>query len=165
MLVGNIKVQAFLSNSSILKLYGFHQLRIPIEGNLVASWSNINKSTKQTGLRIGYAMGNSEKATSVVVGGQVRKWGDSYYYSLSTGDVYLGSSREDAIETLREYESMASTKDQVWPVIILNSTSCARVTNVNELGAKTAYVNPLDGGQQMSLYQLYLKKHLKALEK
>lgn len=111
------------------------------------------------------AMGNSEKATSVVVGGQVRKWGESYYYSLSTGDVYLGSSREDAIETLREYESMASTKDQVWPVIILNSTSCARVTTVNELGAKTAYVNPLDGGQQMSLYQLYLKKHLKALEK
>ena len=50
-------------------------------------------------------------------------------------------------------------------VIILNSTSCARVTNVNELGAKTAYVNPLDGGQQMSLYQLYLKKHLKALER
>ncbi len=111
------------------------------------------------------AAGNSEKATSVVVGGQVRKWGASYYYSLTTGDVYLGSSKEDAIETLREYADMASSKEQVWPVIILNSTNCARVTNANELGAKTAYVTPLDGGPQMSLYQLYLKKHLKALEK
>lgn len=120
-------------------------------------WNSVNEAIN--------AAGNSEKATSVVVGGQVRKWGDSYYYSLSTGDVYLGSSKEDAVETLRDYAEKASSKEQAWPVIILKSTCCARVTNVNEMGAKTAYVYPLDGGQQMSLYQLYLKKHLKALEK
>lgn len=120
-------------------------------------WDSINDASN--------AVGSSEQATSVVWGGQMRKWGDTYYLSLSTGVFYLGSSKEDAIETLREYTTMMSSNEQVWPIIILKSTLCARVSNLIELGARTAYVYPMDDSPKLTLYQLYMKKHLSALDR
>lgn len=110
------------------------------------------------------AMGPSMQATGVAWGGKLFKWGATYYLSHPSGVFYLGSSKEDAIETLREYIELMSSKENVWPTIIMKSTLCARVVSVIEFGAKTAYVYPLDESPQISLYQLYMKKHLKALE-
>lgn len=66
---------------------------------------------------------------------------------------------------MKEYEAFASSKEQAWPVIIINSRVQAHVTNATEFSAKTAYLNPSDNSPTIPLYQLYLKKYVKILEK
>lgn len=120
-------------------------------------WNSINDAF--------HAVGDSEIASGVVAGGQVRKWNDTYYYFVPTGGFYLGNSVEDAVETLQEYIEMSSSNEQVWPIIIMNATKSGRVTNRVIVGSKAAVVDPIGGGETTPLYRVYLKKHLNKLEK
>ena len=110
-------------------------------------------------------IGSPEKVGNIVAGGQLQKWGSAYCLAANNAKIYLGNSKEDALATMKEYEAFASSKEQVWPVIIINARVSAQVTNASEIGAKTAYVKPSDGCPTIPLYQLYMKKYVKILEK
>lgn len=120
-------------------------------------WDSINDAAN--------AIGFPEKVGNVVAGGQLQKWGSAYCLAANNAKIYLGNSKEDALATMKEYEVFASAKEQVWPVIIINARVQAHVTNAIEFGAKTAYLNPSDNSPTIPLYQLYLKKYVKILEK
>ena len=111
------------------------------------------------------SIGHPEKIGNIVAGGQLQKWGFAYRLAANDTKIYLGNSKEDALATMKEYEAFASSKEQVWPVIIINSRVQAHVTNATEFSAKTAYLNPSDNSPTIPLYQLYLKKYVKILEK
>lgn len=120
-------------------------------------WDSINDAAN--------AIGHLEKIGNIVAGGQLQKWGSVYCLAANDAKIYLGNSKEDALATMKEYEAFASSKEQVWPVIIINSRVQAHVTNATEFGAKTAYLNLSDNSPTIPLYQLYLKKYVKILEK
>lgn len=110
-------------------------------------------------------IGTPEKVGSGALGGQLQKWGSAYYLNYEPNKVYLGNSKEDALATIMEYEAFSSSKEQVWPVILLNARVTAGVTNDIEFGAKTSYVKPSDGSNTFPMYQLYLKRFIKLLDK
>lgn len=120
-------------------------------------WNSINDAANE--------IGSPEKIGNIVAGGQLQKWGSAYCLAANNTKIYLGNSKDDALATIKEYESFASSKDQVWPVIIINARVKGHVTNANELGAKVAYIQPSNGEQRIPLYQLYVKKYVKILEK
>ena len=120
-------------------------------------WDSINDAV--------HGLGSPTKVASVVAGGQIQKMGSAIFLTGNNDRVYLGNSIDDAIMMLKDYEAFASSSEQEWPVIIINTRVSGKVTNAREFGAKTAYIKPSDRGTTIPLYQIYLKKYIKALEK